>query len=317
MRSLFAAVLAAAILAPALAEAEPAVVRTFEAKIYSTPSSTGWVVGDLQEGAKVSVSEDSVSGFRRIRLKDGTIGYIDERLLTFSAGSASAAAATATAAPVPTASPAAAPITPTALGPYRDVVYLKNGSVVRGLITEQTPNVALKIQSADGNVYVFQMSEVEKLGREAAPAARLSEQDIVAQEKSPAVAWVLSFLIPGIGQYYNGDIAKGVVMNVLYFGGWTMYAVAFTRSTTCTYNFCYTNSSSNTLAWVGLGVATGTWIWSMIDAPISASAHNANVRAWARTYGHLFQQDLGGAVVALDLAPNFRGGAVGQVTLHY
>lgn len=28
---------------------------------------------------------------------------------------------------------------------YQDVVYLKNGSVIRGLITEQIPNKSLKI----------------------------------------------------------------------------------------------------------------------------------------------------------------------------
>jgi hypothetical protein len=44
-----------------------------------------------------------------------------------------------------------------------DVVYLKNGSVIRGLIVEEVPGVSLKIQTADRNVFVFQLSEIEKI----------------------------------------------------------------------------------------------------------------------------------------------------------
>ncbi|MFA6745470.1 MAG: hypothetical protein WCR94_06895, partial [Bacteroides graminisolvens] len=42
----------------------------------------------------------------------------------------------------------------------QEVVYLKNGSVVRGSVIEQVPNVSLKIQTADGSVFAYQMSEV-------------------------------------------------------------------------------------------------------------------------------------------------------------
>jgi len=49
---------------------------------------------------------------------------------------------------------------------YQDVVYLKNGSIVRGIITEQIPNESLKIETADGNAFIFQMSDVEKITKE-------------------------------------------------------------------------------------------------------------------------------------------------------
>lgn len=47
-----------------------------------------------------------------------------------------------------------------------DVVYLKNGSIIRGLIIEQVPNESLKIQTKDGSVFVYQMSEVAKMTKE-------------------------------------------------------------------------------------------------------------------------------------------------------
>ena len=48
-----------------------------------------------------------------------------------------------------------------------DVVYLKNGGVVRGTIVEQIPDESLKIQTRDGNVLVFTMDEIAKLSKEA------------------------------------------------------------------------------------------------------------------------------------------------------
>jgi hypothetical protein len=49
---------------------------------------------------------------------------------------------------------------------YVDVVYLKNGSVIRGLIMEQIPNETLKIQTADGSLFVYKMEEVVKITKE-------------------------------------------------------------------------------------------------------------------------------------------------------
>lgn len=48
----------------------------------------------------------------------------------------------------------------------QEVVYLKNGSIVRGVIIEQIPNKSLKIQTADGSIFAYQMDEVEKITKE-------------------------------------------------------------------------------------------------------------------------------------------------------
>ncbi len=50
---------------------------------------------------------------------------------------------------------------------YKGVVELKNGSIIKGTIIEQIPNQQIKIQTADGNVFVYQMDEVSKLKKEA------------------------------------------------------------------------------------------------------------------------------------------------------
>lgn len=49
---------------------------------------------------------------------------------------------------------------------YQDVVYLKNGSIIRGIIIEQVPNKSLKIETADKNLFVYQIDEIEKFTKE-------------------------------------------------------------------------------------------------------------------------------------------------------
>ncbi|WP_443938245.1 hypothetical protein [Pedobacter sp. MW01-1-1] len=51
---------------------------------------------------------------------------------------------------------------------YQDVVYLKNGSILRGIIIEQIPNKSLKIETADKNVFVYQFDEIDKITKEQA-----------------------------------------------------------------------------------------------------------------------------------------------------
>ena len=56
----------------------------------------------------------------------------------------------------------------------KDVVYLKNGSVIRGEIIEQIPNKSIKIQTSDRNIFVYDFTEIEKITKElsSAPQAR-------------------------------------------------------------------------------------------------------------------------------------------------
>lgn len=49
---------------------------------------------------------------------------------------------------------------------YEDVVYLKNGSIIRGMIMELVLNVTVKIQTKDGSLFVYKMDEVEKITKE-------------------------------------------------------------------------------------------------------------------------------------------------------
>ena len=49
------------------------------------------------------------------------------------------------------------------LGQTPNQVYLKNGSIIKGSIVEMDPLNVVKIQTSDGNLFVFQMAEVDHI----------------------------------------------------------------------------------------------------------------------------------------------------------
>jgi len=68
--------------------------------------------------------------------------------------------------PTPTPVVATQPQTEEKKVEFVDVVYLKNGSIIKGLIMEQIPNESLKIQTSDGSLFVYKMEEVVKITKE-------------------------------------------------------------------------------------------------------------------------------------------------------
>ena len=76
------------------------------------------------------------------------------------------------------------PVQILAQAPTVDVVHLKNGSVIRGIIIEQSPDQSLKIQTSDGNLFVYTMEEIARITKE--PTAGTGRQVDV---KKDASAW--------------------------------------------------------------------------------------------------------------------------------
>lgn len=48
----------------------------------------------------------------------------------------------------------------------QEVVYLRNGSVIKGSVIEQMPNQSIKVQTKDGSIFVYAASEVERITKE-------------------------------------------------------------------------------------------------------------------------------------------------------
>jgi len=50
-----------------------------------------------------------------------------------------------------------------------DVLYLKNGSIIRGSIIEQVIGESIKIRTADGSIFVYRLDEIQKMTKEESP----------------------------------------------------------------------------------------------------------------------------------------------------
>ena len=92
---------------------------------------------------------------------------------------------------------------------YTEVVYLKNGSIIRGIIIEQIPNSSLKIQTADGSIFAYPMNEVEKITKEVG-ASKNRHQDF--GKKSSTLRGYKGFVETG----YIFDLSDCDATDLLY-----------------------------------------------------------------------------------------------------
>jgi hypothetical protein len=118
----------------------------------------------------------------------------------------------------------------------------------------------------------------------ASSSASVAETAVVKptyRRKSPGLACGLSCIYPGIGQFYNGQPVKGA----LFTGIATLSAVVLAVASDETEQNpeLYTEDDD---IYAAIGVATlsyfAVWVWSIIDAPISAKKIN---RRNAELYG--------------------------------
>jgi hypothetical protein len=92
--------------------------------------------------------------------------------------------------------------------------------------------------------------------------------------KSPGTSAILSFLVPGVGQMYNGQVGKGVgLLLVSTTGAAVALSAAAASSTSCDfYGSCNTNTAP---ILIGGGVFFISWIYSIFDAYGSAKRIDA------------------------------------------
>ncbi len=105
----------------------------------------------------------------------------------------------------------------------QDVVYLKNGSVIRGTIIEQIPNESLKIQTSDGNVFAYEMSQIYKFTKEE-PALKHRKTKGSSNPRTKGYrGWIETGGAVGLGDYGDGVFAfstsHGYQFNPYFFLG--------------------------------------------------------------------------------------------------
>lgn len=184
-----------------------------------------------------------------------------------------------------------------------DVIYLKNGIIVRGQIIESIQNDSVKIKILDDSVLVFKNQDIEKIAKE--PFNKKKQIDL----KSPQTAACLSFVYPGLGQFYNGEIKKGIIQASLSLVGAVTYLWGFLELPPFilfdTTRYEERERKAKILMISGGTVSVVTLIWSMLDAVLSANRINRELNK--NRIGNLFEFNKEPYVLKLDLLPKPQG----------
>ena len=87
--------------------------------------------------------------------------------------------------------------------------------------------------------------------------------------KSPARAFAFSLVVPGLGQHYNGQHVKGAIQEVLFVGG----VCAFAGGVAIGWDNPSEGGAAALLV-TGAIMTVGSYVWSVVDAPVSANRIN-------------------------------------------
>lgn len=184
-----------------------------------------------------------------------------------------------------------------------DVVYCKNGAVIRGTIIEQIPGVSLKIQTSDGSVFVYKMEEVEKMTKEAIPNQQInteSQSEISGENMCVKARQDANLYYQGAGSYRGGIWATTLIGSPLL--GLIPTLIATGRDlydhelnypdsklwANREYANCYKNAAMkkrNKKAWTAWGVSTGVVV-AVTIAAVAIVLQSADVGYSSPSYGY-------------------------------
>jgi hypothetical protein len=169
----------------------------------------------------------------------------------------------------------------------QDILTLKSGEEIEVVVTEINQKTVWykKFSNLDGPLYSLPKSDIFMIkypnGEKDVFNVATPTQSIQGyNRKEPGVACILSLLLPGGGQYYNGQYGKGGVMTALCIA--SIFGIAanpYRNYDYGSYDYSYSNSN------LSVGFFTllyfGNFLWSVIDAPISANKINKqNLLSW-------------------------------------
>lgn len=125
----------------------------------------------------------------------------------------------------------------------RDVLYLRNGSIIKGTIVEVIPDSVVRIRTADGSLFVFTMAEVEKAVKEEITATPVYPQTMekVGHPARTVIAPLVGYgtedwFNTGLGIRIGSTLASGT-----YIGGVFVYHFGKTQSVSLSTGFFSVN----------------------------------------------------------------------------
>ena len=140
-----------------------------------------------------------------------------------------------------------------------DKIRYKKSDNLSGPVYVVNKDLVFMIKYENGDKDVFEQS-AEKLPQQPAPPVDMKVNRAYSV-KHPTLAWALSFFVVGAGQFYNGDIVKGIGFIA---GCGIGYAIVRSAA----------EEQHREKLLAGAVIYFGSWIFSMIDAPQKATRLN-------------------------------------------
>lgn len=117
---------------------------------------------------------------------------------------------------------------------------------------------------------------------------RITSKDLIPEEKNPAVAFIMSAALPGLGQMYNNQVGKGYTFLGTSLLGAGVYAA-------------YHEQDEGKFGLIILGVS---WLYSLIDATVTSNLITNESRykkaVMRKQFGKLASSDDTGAYFQID-----------------
>ena len=96
----------------------------------------------------------------------------------------------------------------------QETIYLKNGSVIRGTVIEQIPGESMKIKTRDGSIFVYKVTEIEKITKETRSYDILGYRAFIDTELT--ADWLS--VTTSHGYQFNPYIYAGLGAGICYWG---------------------------------------------------------------------------------------------------
>ncbi len=139
-----------------------------------------------------------------------------------------------------------------------DAIYFNNGVNIKGVIIKDVIGESVTVRTESGTIYTYDKSEISNITRTS------SFQEL--KNKNPEGSFFLSLLIPGLGQFYNGDHTKGCLL----MGAWVIGSVLMVAGTEADIH----TQSADEIYVQGFSICLMSYVYAIVDAPLTANKIN-------------------------------------------
>ncbi|MBN1231952.1 MAG: hypothetical protein JXA60_01175 [Candidatus Coatesbacteria bacterium] len=138
-------------------------------------------------------------------------------------------------------------------------IIFTDGITLKGKSFPTTEKGKILFKTWDGKEFLIDKSIIKEI-----KSTQLYDS---SKLRSPWIAGIGSFILPSSGQFYNGDYKKGIIFGTIIYSGLIVLGINYLGETDST-------KTDNFLTGSVAIIISGTYIYSIIDAPLSAIRNN-------------------------------------------